>query len=472
MHFSRRIFGFCTLLLLVWGSVPTAHAGICGLSDDEAAVPGTGYAGYWRSTLGIVRLVHYGGNTLEGPATASMYIKGTESGSTFQGRFAEDTGEYHLGTITFTQSHEGRCLKGHLVYDNGEEGGDDWLGYRLAKRPEPHYNDIYELSDRTDHLKQLVGGILTWAQIDGPDILDIDTRPGQSLRDPSSGGNSAGNTRQPGRQQSGASASSVPVALSMHLDKSSYQPGEMILGSVDLGSQYTTGAIWGILMRADTPHQGYEGENTLFQANVPGHDRDMRPVLFNNLQPSQRHYDWRYSAPDLAGAYEYRLFWTPAPLIANGSVNHYTEIAAAPMTVVGAVLSTPPGSSGGSPTAGSGGGQWLIMDSYGPISGILNGSTLQVNPGTLTTRYAPPAIFRASLQKNDSGQALSSSLYGQYITPNFIKGEISMSGGTALGCNDWGTFELNWHPEQNLVTGQFNFKNCTNGNMVFWGQKR
>jgi hypothetical protein len=171
MKFSIQKLMPVGMLLILASSLGSAHAGICGLSDDGAAIPGSGYAGYWRSTLGIVRLVRYGGNMLEGPATASTYIKGTESGPVFQGRFAEDTGEYHTGTITLTLSHEGRCLQGHLVYDDGEDGGDDWLGYRLANRPEPHYSDMYELTERTDHLKQLMGGLLTWPQIDGPDVL-------------------------------------------------------------------------------------------------------------------------------------------------------------------------------------------------------------------------------------------------------------------------------------------------------------
>ena len=45
------------------------------------------------------------------------------------------------------------------------------MGFRLPGPPEPHYTDIYELTDRTEHLKRMVGGILPWSQLDGPNVI-------------------------------------------------------------------------------------------------------------------------------------------------------------------------------------------------------------------------------------------------------------------------------------------------------------
>src|SRR5205085_8320156 len=86
------IFGLTACLFT---GFPTALAELCGMQGSDGAIPTTEYAGWWRTTWGTMRLVEFSDHSIEGPSSASGYLRGTQAGNVFQGRFAEDTGSYH-----------------------------------------------------------------------------------------------------------------------------------------------------------------------------------------------------------------------------------------------------------------------------------------------------------------------------------------------------------------------------------------
>ena len=166
-----RLFLVVGCLLLQVGS---AQASLCGMAGSDNAIPGTGFPGYWQSTLGLMRLIQVAPGTVEGPSSGSEYLRGTVSGNQLQGRFAIDTGSYHTGNFTLVMTHEGRCLQGTLTYDNGET--EEMLGQRVS-RPSRPYTEFYELTEATEALKRLVGGWLNLASVDGPDIQTAAAMP-------------------------------------------------------------------------------------------------------------------------------------------------------------------------------------------------------------------------------------------------------------------------------------------------------
>lgn len=148
------------------------------MQGSDGAILTTEYAGWWRTTWGTMRLIEFNDHAIEGPSSASGYLKGTQAGNVFKGRFAEDTGSYYAGNVTMAMSQQGRCLKGELRYDDGDH--DEFIGYRINRPMTPYQEYVYALSERTEHLKQMVGGMLNFSDLDGPDHLDVshqDTRP-------------------------------------------------------------------------------------------------------------------------------------------------------------------------------------------------------------------------------------------------------------------------------------------------------
>ncbi|MBY0449068.1 MAG: hypothetical protein K2X01_00395 [Cyanobacteria bacterium] len=138
----------------------------CGISGSENAIMGNGFAGYWRTTNGLMRLIQVSPGIFEGPSSASSYFKGSGNGDTFSGIFADDTGDFHPGHFSFKMSQAGRCLSGTFQYD-GDKEINEVVGYRDSK-PSVPYGEIYELTERTEHLKQLVGGTVPFDQLDNP----------------------------------------------------------------------------------------------------------------------------------------------------------------------------------------------------------------------------------------------------------------------------------------------------------------
>lgn len=160
------------LLLTTIGMEQTSFAAPridCGMAGSDSSLPGTDFAGYWQSTFGLIHLIRLGTGTIEGASTASGYFRGAEAGTVFQGRFAEDTGSFYTGKVTLTMSQGGHCLKGTMVYDD-DGTTNDIIGMRVH-RPTMPYTKIYEFTSRTEHLKALVGGVLSLSEMDGPDFL-------------------------------------------------------------------------------------------------------------------------------------------------------------------------------------------------------------------------------------------------------------------------------------------------------------
>ncbi len=154
--------------LVLMASLGCAQAELCGMAGSDGSISGTGFAGYWRTTFGIMRLVRFGANSIEGPSTASGYLKGTEMGTVFEGRLVEDTGAYHPATVTIHTTHDGRCMTGSYVFD-GDKEVNEIIGYRMRKPSSP-YTEYYELTERTEAIKRLIGGMLNLNDIDGPDL--------------------------------------------------------------------------------------------------------------------------------------------------------------------------------------------------------------------------------------------------------------------------------------------------------------
>lgn len=170
-----------SILLFLAASGYTGHqaalAELCGMQGSDGAIPTTEYAGWWRTTWGTMRLVEFSNHSIEGPSTASGYLKGQQIGTTLQGRFSEDTGSYYAGNVTITMSQQGRCIKGELRYDDGDH--DEFIGYRIHRPMTPYQQYVYALTDRTEHLKHMIGGMLNFADLDGSDHIDLsraDTR--------------------------------------------------------------------------------------------------------------------------------------------------------------------------------------------------------------------------------------------------------------------------------------------------------
>jgi hypothetical protein len=154
----------------------------CGMAGSENSLPGTDFAGYWQSTFGLMHLIRLGANTIEGASTASGYFRGAEAGALFQGRFGEDTGRFYTGNVTLSMSQGGHCLKGTMVYDD-DGSTNEIIGMRVH-RPTMPYRQIYELTNRTEHLKALVGGVLNLSELDGPDFLLPDRPAVQPIAQP------------------------------------------------------------------------------------------------------------------------------------------------------------------------------------------------------------------------------------------------------------------------------------------------
>lgn len=144
----------------------TLPAADCGVAGDERATPSHGFAGYWQTTNGYMRLVQVGPGMVEGPSSASSYFKGHESGNTLSGRFADDTGRFHPGRFSFTRSQDGRCLSGTFIYD-GDEDINEVKGFHREYDGVP-YTEHYALTERTEHLKQMVGGTVPFSALDTP----------------------------------------------------------------------------------------------------------------------------------------------------------------------------------------------------------------------------------------------------------------------------------------------------------------
>lgn len=165
----RKIVGLLAVGLFVLNSqVPPAQAELCGMAGSNASIPGNQFAGYWQTTFGLMRLVQFGPNWVEGPGSASGYIRGTQTGPLLQGRLGEDPGQLHGANVTLQMSEGGRCLKGTYVFD-GDKEVNEILGFRI-QRPGQPYSFYYELTDRTEQLKRLTGGILDLGTVDGPDF--------------------------------------------------------------------------------------------------------------------------------------------------------------------------------------------------------------------------------------------------------------------------------------------------------------
>jgi hypothetical protein len=178
MHPSKklwfRVSATSAFLMLTCISLQglTAPAADCGIAGSEAAIPGNSFAGYWSGTPGLMRLIETNVGTIEGPASGSSYTNGQQMGDTFQGRYALDTGSFYSGRVTMHMTQGGRCLHGTITYDNGDPP-DDILAMRVP-RPSIPYQQYYELTDRTEQLKHMVGGILPFSILDGPDRVTVD----------------------------------------------------------------------------------------------------------------------------------------------------------------------------------------------------------------------------------------------------------------------------------------------------------
>ncbi len=154
--------------LLLNSHIPNAQAELCGMAGSNASIPGDKFAGYWQTTFGLMRLVQFGPHWVEGPGSASGYIRGTQTGPLLQGSLGEDPGELHGANVTLQMTEGGRCLKGTYVFD-GDKEVNEILGFRI-KRPSQPYRFYYELTDRTEQLKRMLGGLLDLGTIDGPDF--------------------------------------------------------------------------------------------------------------------------------------------------------------------------------------------------------------------------------------------------------------------------------------------------------------
>lgn len=156
------------LLILLQSHLCLAQAELCGMAGSNASIPGQRFAGYWQTTFGLMRLVQFGPNWVEGPSSASGYIRGTETGPLLQGRLGEDPGQLHGANVTLQMTEGGRCLKGSFVFD-GDGEVNEIIGFRI-KRPSEPYTFYYELTERTEQLKRLTGGLLDLSTVDGPDV--------------------------------------------------------------------------------------------------------------------------------------------------------------------------------------------------------------------------------------------------------------------------------------------------------------
>ncbi|WP_303673264.1 hypothetical protein [Vampirovibrio chlorellavorus] len=155
-------------LLFLNSQVPPAQAELCGMAGSNASIPGDKFAGYWQTTFGLLRLVQFGPSWVEGPGSASGYIRGTQTGPLLQGRLGEDPGQLYGANVQLQMTEGGRCLKGTYVFD-GDKEVNEILGFRI-QRPTQPYRFYYELTDRTEQLKRLTGGILDLDTIDGQDF--------------------------------------------------------------------------------------------------------------------------------------------------------------------------------------------------------------------------------------------------------------------------------------------------------------
>lgn len=158
-------------LLILLGYLIPAQAELCGMAGSNASIPGDQFAGYWQTTFGLMRLVQLGPNWVEGPSSASGYIRGTQTGALLQGRLAEDPGQLYGANVTLQMTEDGRCLKGTYVFDD-DGGVNEILGFRI-KRPSQPYSFYYQLTDRTERLKRMIGGILDFSTLEGPDFREF-----------------------------------------------------------------------------------------------------------------------------------------------------------------------------------------------------------------------------------------------------------------------------------------------------------
>jgi hypothetical protein len=163
--FLRNILLLPGLLLLVSGSLQSAHASRCGLQGSDNALPGTDLTGYWQGTLGLMRLVRTAPGMVEGPASGSEYLHGAFSNNVWQGKAAIDVGRKYLGTFTIQMTEGGRCLKGSIKWGDDT---DEVLGQRVLK-PSSAYTTYYVIDQNTEQLKKMAGGSLDLHQIDGAD---------------------------------------------------------------------------------------------------------------------------------------------------------------------------------------------------------------------------------------------------------------------------------------------------------------
>ncbi len=165
----RKAFGLLAVgLCILQNQIPNAQAELCGMAGSNASIPGDKYAGYWQTTFGLMRLVQFGTNWVEGPGSASGYIRGTQSGPLLEGRLGEDPGQLYGANVHLQMTEGGRCLKGTYVFD-GDKEANEILGFRI-QRPSQPYSFYYELTDRTEQLKRMIGGILDFSTLEGPDV--------------------------------------------------------------------------------------------------------------------------------------------------------------------------------------------------------------------------------------------------------------------------------------------------------------
>lgn len=123
-------------------------------SPRTETVPGHDVGGYWKTTLGLLKLDQLG-PAVEGPYNGSSYLRGGQLGKQVRGQWLEisDDGERKGGTFEWTLYNQDRCFKGWYSW---KDGLDEWYGMRIP--PDSNGEDYGLLTGQSQHAQMQLGG--------------------------------------------------------------------------------------------------------------------------------------------------------------------------------------------------------------------------------------------------------------------------------------------------------------------------